>query len=129
MADQVQAGAVLYAVDVARAQAFYQAVGGLPVAHVEADHVTLGKSDFQLTILKIPESIATSIKIASPPQRRTETPIKLVFYVASIAAARAAASLHSGELNPQEQEWELSDCLVCDSADPEGNIVQFRMRR
>jgi len=126
MSTQFHAGAVLYAKNLAPVQAFYQAVAGLTIEHAESDHVILGSPSFQLVILKIPEHIASSIEIESPPERRTETPMKLAFAIQSITEARAAAALHGGELNPPEREWEFQGCRVCDGQDPEGNVVQFR---
>jgi hypothetical protein len=82
----------------------------------------------QLVIVAIPEHIAASIELADPPLRRTETPIKLVFTVASIHAARTAARPLGGELNPPEREWQFQEFRICDGHDPEGNIVQFRER-
>lgn len=111
---------------VAPVQAFYQAVAGLVVEHAESNHVALGSLSFQLVILKIPERIASSIEIKSPPRRRSETPIKLVLFVASIAVTRSVAAMHGGELNPPEREWEFQGCRVCDGQDPKGNVVQFR---
>lgn len=73
----------------------------LNVEHAENDHVVLASPAFQLVILKVPEHVAPSLEIESPPRRRTETPIKLVFEVPSISAARAIAHLHGGELFPQ----------------------------
>ena len=126
MRNSFRAGAVLFAKHVARVQAFYQAVANLAVEHAEADHVVLASPAFQLVILKIPEQIASAIEIASPPRRRAETPIKLVFEVASIAAARESARLQGGELNPPDLEWTFQGYRVCDGHDPEGNVVQFR---
>jgi predicted enzyme related to lactoylglutathione lyase len=123
---QNRTGAVLYAKDLSSVQAFYETVAGLAVEHVERGHVILGTASFQLVVLRIPERVASSIQIENPPRRRTETPIKLVFFVPSIAEARAAAAMHGGEVNPAEREWKFQGCRVCDGHDPEGNVVQFR---
>lgn len=123
-----QAGAVLYAKDLSLVKEFYQSVLGLNVERAEDDHVVLASTAFQLVILKVPEHIASSIKIESPPRRRTEAPIKMVFEVASISAARAVAQLHGGELFPPEREWNFQGYRVCDGQDPEGNVLQFRQR-
>ena len=128
MATTFHAGAVLYAKNLALVKAFYQAVLNLNVEHAENDHVVLASPAFQLVVLKVPERIASSIEIESPPRRRTETPIKLVFEIPSISAARAIAHLHGGELFPPEREWNFQGYRVCDGQDPEGNIVQFRQR-
>lgn len=128
MSDQVGVGAVLYAKDVARVSAFYETLMGLEVRDVEADHVVLESRLFQLVIVAMPEPLAASIHIDTPPSRRTDTPIKLSFVVADIASARSVAETLGGALNPAEQEWEFQDCIICDGHDPEGNVVQFRQR-
>ncbi|MGO9454181.1 MAG: VOC family protein [Candidatus Binataceae bacterium] len=126
MATTFHAGAVLYAKNLVRVQAFYQAVLGLDVEQTDNDHVVLTSPAFQLVILKPPEHIASSIEIENPPRRRTETPIKLVFEVASISAARAIAHQHGGKLSPPDREWNFQGYRVCDGQDPEGNVIQFR---
>jgi predicted enzyme related to lactoylglutathione lyase len=123
------AGAVLYAKNVALVQGFYHAVLGLDVEHAETDHVVLASPAFQLVVLALKEPLASSIVIESPPQRRTDVPVKLAFEVASISAARAVAPTHGGELLPPEREWDFQGYRVCDGRDPEGNVVQFRQTR
>jgi predicted enzyme related to lactoylglutathione lyase len=126
MATKFHAGAVLYAKNLALVQAFYQAVLDLSLEHAESDHVVLASRAFQLVILKIPDRIASTIEIETPPKRRTETPIKLVFEVGSISATREIAHLHGGELLPPDREWNFQGHRVCDGIDPEGNVLQFR---
>jgi len=128
MSDQPNAGAVVYAKDLARVSAFYAGVLGCRVAHSEVDHVVLESPAFQLVIVAIPAHIAGSIDVAEPPIRRSDTPIKLVFPVASIDTARLAAASRGGELDPPEREWRFQGFRVCDGHDPEGNVVQFRAR-
>ena len=128
MTDQPKAGAVVYAKDLARVSAFYADVLRFELAHSEADHIVLESPAFQLVIVAIPVHIAESIDVAEPPVPRTDTPIKLVFPVPSIEAARAAAASRGGELNPTEREWQFHGFRICDGHDPEGNVVQFRER-
>jgi predicted enzyme related to lactoylglutathione lyase len=129
MSDPAKNGAVLYVKNVAQVSAFYSGVLSLDIAHSEKDHVVLELPTFQLVVLAIPEDIGVSIEIAVPPIRRSDTPIKLIFYVESIGTARSAAARLGGELNPPECEWEFQGYRVCDGYDPEGNIVQFRENR
>ena len=126
MSVQDRAGAVVYAKDIARVSAFYAGVAGLRIAHSAGDHIVLESSGLQLVVVAIPERIASSIVIETPPIRREETPIKLVFPVPSIGAARVAAPKWGGELNAEEREWTFQGTSVCDGHDPEGNVVQFR---
>jgi predicted enzyme related to lactoylglutathione lyase len=119
-------GAVLYATHIERVSRFYTECCGLSMAHSEDDHVVLESPTFQLVILAIPESIAGSVSVATPPVRRENTPIKLVFHVNSIGAIRKVITGLGGELNPPEREWTYQGRRVCDGHDPEGNVVQFR---
>ncbi len=128
MSDKPGAAAVLYAMDLGRMRAFYEAVLGWEVVHAGDDHAILETAAFQLILQAIPASIAETIESASPPERRTETPIKLVFPIDSIREARDAAAAHGGELDAPEREWRFRTDRVCDGHDPEGNVVQFRER-
>ena len=126
MSTQITAGAVLYAMDVKRLAAFYAGVADLKEAQSEPDNVVLEAGGFQLVVFAIPPHIAAQIQIATPPQRREETPIKLVFVVRSLAGARAAAKRLGGELAAEDQVWEFQGLYVCDGYDPEGNVIQVR---
>ncbi len=92
-----RAGAVVYAKDPARVAAFYEG-----------------------------PAIAASIVIETPPERRQDTPIKLVLPVSSLQAVRMAAARLGGALNAPEREWAWRGWRFCDGHDPEGNVVQFR---
>jgi predicted enzyme related to lactoylglutathione lyase len=129
MSDPGKIGAVLYAKDVVQVSSFYAGVLGLEVADSQADRTVLESPTFQLVVHAIPEDIARSIEVAIPPIRRTDTPIKLVFYVENISATRIAAARLGGELNSPESEWEFQGDRICDGHDPEGNVLQFREKR
>ena len=123
-----RAGAVVYAKDLTRVQGFYHHVLGLGVERVESDHLVLGSASFELVIVRIPAHLAATIGSASAAHAGVETPVKLVFEVADLAAARATAHQHGGALYPAEREWDTGGCRVCDGLDPEGNVVQLRQR-
>jgi predicted enzyme related to lactoylglutathione lyase len=122
--DAPRAAAVLYASDVSRLGAFYEAVAGLAVAESTADFVTLVSDRWELTLVAVPATVAATLQLSDPPTRRSRTPIKLVFAVESLAVARAAALAAGGALDGAE--WAFGDALVCDGTDTEGNVVQFR---
>lgn len=122
----VKAAAVLYVKSVARVSAFYTGVAALEVVRSGDDHTVLESPDFQLVVVTIPEHLAASIEVATPPIRRENTPIKLVLSVSSIGAARARATALGGELDRAEREWQFRGARVCDGHDPEGNVVQLR---
>lgn len=122
---EMTAGAVIYAKDIARVSAFYRAVTTLEVTHEEKGHVELRSGGFQLIVVAVSADIAESIEISAPPERRTDTALKLVLPVSSIAAAREAAARFGGELNAPDREWSFQGHRVCDGHDPEGNVAQF----
>ncbi len=124
--NHISAGAVLYAVDMRRISAFYAAVVGLVETRRDADFVVLERGGFQLIVLSIPERLASTVTIAVPPRRREETPIKLVFVVPDVGAARQVVADHGGVLHGSDREWRFADWRVCDGHDPEGNVFQLR---
>lgn len=121
-----RAGAVVYAKDPARMAAFYAGTAALRPVRAADDHLVLMSNALELFVVRIPPAIAASIVIETPPDRRDDTPIKLVLAVSSLEAVRVAAAEHGGGLDPAEREWAFGEWRVCDGYDPEGNVVQFR---
>lgn len=122
----IDAGAVIYARDLARLAAFYAAVAGLDEGGCEHDHVVLQRGRFELVIVAVPEAIADSIRISEPPQRRENVAIKPVFFVESLDTARRIVSEWGGAMNPSDRQWRFGHWQVCDGHDPEGNVFQLR---
>ena len=121
-----RAGAVIYAKDVDRLAGFYSQVLGLIPVERQGDHTVLESLWFQLVLLQVPAAIAASIAISSPPTRRSDTAIKPVFFVPSIARVRAEVEACGGVMNPERTQWSFRGATVCDGLDPEGNVLQFR---
>ena len=120
-------GAVVFAKDVARLSRFYAELLPIAVVHSAPDHTVLETPEFQLVVHAIPQHIADSFEIASPPERRTDTAIKLFLPVTDLAQARTTAARLGGALNDPEHEWVSGDFRVCDGHDPEGNVLQLRV--
>jgi predicted enzyme related to lactoylglutathione lyase len=119
-------GAVLYAKDLRRLVAFYSSVAGIEPQTIETGFVALGSPPSQLVIVRIPKRVADTIDLATPPEPRADTPVKLVFAVEDIAHARERAAELGGAMNAKELEWDFAHAKVCDGHDPEGNIFQLR---
>jgi catechol 2,3-dioxygenase-like lactoylglutathione lyase family enzyme len=118
--------AVLFVVDLAATRAFYErAVGYRVVEDVAGDHCVLASTAGSLTLVQVPAEVARDIALTDPPVRREETPIKLIFDVASIERLRAAMP---GAVDPADTEWEYGGFRHCDGVDPEGNVLQLRER-
>lgn len=119
-------GAVLYAKDPDRLVEFYSSVAGIEAQSIEKGFAILGSRPSQFVIVRIPKRISDTIDIATPPEPREDTPLKLVFCVADIAHARDRAAKLGGAMNAAEREWEFEGAKVCDGYDPEGNVFQLR---
>jgi catechol 2,3-dioxygenase-like lactoylglutathione lyase family enzyme len=118
-------GAVIYVKDLDRMRAFYQGVCGLSVLQSTGDFIVLEGSGSTLTLVTMPAQIADSFEITNPPERREDTPIKLIFAVDSIEHGRSAALDLGGAIGPIDNEWEFRGRTVCDGMDPEGNVIQL----
>ncbi len=121
-----RAAAVVYAKNLKRIAEFYERVASLSLKRAAEDHVVLVSESFELVVVQIPRHLAESIEIEEPPVRRTRNPVKLVFFVEDIAAAREVANAQSGALNGPDDEWVFEGNRVCDGHDPEGNVFQLR---
>jgi predicted enzyme related to lactoylglutathione lyase len=121
-----RAAAVVYAKNLKGIAEFYEKVASLSLKRAADDHIVMVSESFQLVVVQIPAHLAETIDIEEPPVRRTRNPIKLVFFVADIAAARVVANAESGALNAPDDEWLFEGNRVCDGHDPEGNVFQLR---
>ncbi len=112
--------ALIYAKDLDRMATFYGDVLGLELI---ADTRTVGWVEFEtggarLALHAIPAAIAAQIEIASPPEPREETPIKLIFAVDDLDAT--CARLVALGVPLTRRPWGAADGL-----DPEGNVFQI----
>ncbi|MEO8506675.1 MAG: VOC family protein [Betaproteobacteria bacterium] len=123
-----QTGLVIYAKDLRRVAAFYEGMLGIAPVHADDVFVTLELPGVQLVVHQIPPHIAADIVIGDPPAVREDTAIKPVLVVASLATARAAATMLGGALEDAACEWRHGDAVVCNGFDPEGNVVAFSAR-
>ena len=116
----------MYAKNLPRLVEFYSAVACLDVQSVQEGFAVLSGESSRLVIVRIPKHIAASIDISTPPERREDTPVKLVFSVEDIALVRNRAAERGGAIAAVEREWEFEGTKVCDGHDPEGNVFQIR---
>jgi catechol 2,3-dioxygenase-like lactoylglutathione lyase family enzyme len=126
MTTRPKPSAVIFAKDVQRLADFYRQVIGMQQILADDAHIVLDQAGFQLVIHGMPQPIADSITISSPPEVREETPIKICHPVVRIAAARAIAAELGGLIAPVDREWSATGFRACDGYDPEGNVFQVR---
>lgn len=135
MQSSVTAGAVIYTADCDRLATFYIAVIGFRDCERKPDYVILENGTVQLVLLRADDAAhgltSGGAAQAAPPDagpspRRSAAAIKPVFQVASIEAARAAATSVGGRINAARHEWRFGAQRVCDGLDPDGNVIQLR---
>lgn len=124
MSGPSQAGLFIYAKDVERVAKFYESVMGVSRLHATPEMVILQLQNLQLLVHAIPEHIASTFEITTPPERREDTALKFFFKVDSITSARTAAMALGG--NVFNEQWQGPGFIVCNGFDPEGNIFQVR---
>lgn len=119
--------AVIYAKDLDRMVAFYTAALGLAVDEsARGDYAVLLGPNLELSIVQIPQHIASQIELSDPPRARESTPIKLAFVVSSIDETLEAARLLGGRMKDGSRRWQFRGHVVQDAVDPEGNVYQLR---
>jgi hypothetical protein len=118
--------AVLYAKNLDRLAEFYKTLGLVVDESERGDYAVLIGPHVEISIIQVPEPLASQIEISDPPQARSRTPIKLVFFVASIDAALATTSRLGGRIADGSERWQFRGHAVQDAIDPEGNQYQLR---
>lgn len=125
MPGPARAGAVVYAKDLDRVSAFYRALLSMTLRQHDADHHVIESADMQLVVHAIPPHIAATFTIASPPEPREDTAVKLFFTVDAFDDAAATAQAHGGRL--LARAWAGPGFVARDALDPEGNVLQLRV--
>jgi catechol 2,3-dioxygenase-like lactoylglutathione lyase family enzyme len=118
--------AVLYAKNLDRLVEFYTTLGLVVDESEHGDYAVLTGRRVELSIVQVPEPIASQIEISNPPQVRSRTPIKLVFFVPSIETTLLATERLGGRIGDGSKRWQFRGHAVQDAVDPEGNQYQLR---
>jgi catechol 2,3-dioxygenase-like lactoylglutathione lyase family enzyme len=118
--------AVVYAKHLDRMVDFYAALGLTVDEALRGDYAVLTGAELELSIIQIPEHLASQIESANPPQARERTPIKLAFVVSSIDETLAATRLLGGRMKDGSKRWQFRGHAIQDAVDPEGNVYQLR---
>lgn len=124
MSGPARAGVFIYAKHLNRVAEFYKHVLGMVELHGNDELKVLASPDLQLVLHAIPEAIAASISLSSPPARRENAAIKFFHAVPSIEQARTQAASLGGEVFAER--YTGPGFVVCNAMDPEGNVFQVR---
>lgn len=119
---------VVYAKDLEKVAEFYRRTLGISAVEATPGFIVLEGRGIELNVVRVPEQIADTITIASPPVLREGTPVKCSFLVPNLDDVRVAAGATGGALGPLESAWSWHGMLHLNGFDPEGNVVQFRVQ-
>jgi catechol 2,3-dioxygenase-like lactoylglutathione lyase family enzyme len=119
--------AMIYARDIKLMTAFYRDVMQFAVVRELEDWVELDAGDFQIALHAIPSVIAANVAIATPPEPRSGTPIKLLFESTDLGALRARLGALGLELASRRRDG-VSPPDHVDGFDVEGNVFAARER-
>jgi len=112
---------ILFVDDVARMQAFYHGVLGLPLLTAEPDWVRLDAGGVVLGL----HAIKPPRKRPDPPPERVAAVAKLCFHVDDVDQAREALVAAGVKMRVVHRG---GDVAFCDGIDPEGNVFQITTR-
>jgi catechol 2,3-dioxygenase-like lactoylglutathione lyase family enzyme len=115
------AQAIVFVDDVARMQAFYHGVLGLPVITAEPGWVRLDAGGVVLAL----HAIKPPRTRPDPAPERVEAVIKLCFRVDDVDQTREALAVAGVKMRTVHRSGDLA---FCDGIDPEGNIFQITTR-
>lgn len=115
---------MLYVKDLERMKQFYADMLALAPSNVHwtDSWATFDAGGVRFALHAIPAALAQAIEIASPPVPREQAPVKLIFEVDDVEAARER--LESLGIQTLRRPWQ-NPGEACDAVDPEGNVFQF----
>ncbi len=117
---------VVFSVNVGRMAAFYEAIlGARPLVESSGD-IRLVSDREEIVLHSIPEDIARTIDISSPPVPRDGLPIKPVFDLDSLESALGVVQAKGGVVT--DRGFSLDGLTRHDVLDPDGNVIQLRGR-
>lgn len=119
-----RSGTVLYACDLERLAAFYEAALGMQRRFADAEHVLLANADTQLVLHVIPPPFRALAVAGSPAAPRTTTAIKPFLSVARFDTVADAMRRNGGEL--YADVWKGPGFTMRNGCDCEGNLIQLR---
>jgi predicted enzyme related to lactoylglutathione lyase len=115
---------IVFSVDVRRLADFYEAVLGVTPTNEGSGDIRLRSDGEEVLIHSIPERIAKTISIQSPPEAREGSPIKPAFDVDSLQAALEVVERNGGVVTGRT--FSMNGLTRHDVLDPDGNVIQLR---
>lgn len=123
------AAAVLYVKDPDTMRTFYETCFAMSAQPLDEEGLcVLSSNEWELSLVRVPQSLAAGIVITNLPQRRQESPLKLAFEVADIERAELIIAAAGGRIDSIRSAFDFRGRRHRDFLDPEGNVAQLRQR-
>ena len=126
--DIIQTIIAIYASDMVNLSHFYAAALNLNIKEKGNDFICLGRDEIEINIIKMNSKPGRSVEKDESFSAREETPIKCSFLIDSFDQVRKTIKSYGGGLKDEIEAWEWRGVRHLDGYDPEGNIVQFRVK-
>jgi predicted enzyme related to lactoylglutathione lyase len=115
-------GQVLYAVHPDQLATFYSSLFEMERSEIDATSFSLVRPGMEFHVVKIPESIARTLTLSTPPAPRENTPLKFSIEVPDVDQVATEAQTLGGV--PRGEPWNWNSRRLQDIVDLEGNIFQ-----
>jgi hypothetical protein len=115
-------GQVLYAKHPDRLANFYGSLFQMEQSEMGGGSFALIGPGMEINIVQIPENIARTFTLSTPPAPREDTPLKFSVEVPSVDQVASIARNLGGV--PRGESWEWHSRRFLDIVDLEGNIFQ-----
>jgi predicted enzyme related to lactoylglutathione lyase len=115
---------VVFSPDVRRLAVFYEVVLGATSHSEPSGDIRLLSERDEVLVHSIPDQVAKSIHVTSPPVPRQNSPLKPVFDVASLEVALERVEPTGGVVT--SRVFSLNGLTRHDVVDPDGNVIQLR---
>lgn len=126
MPGPARTGVLVYAKDLATLSAFYRRLLDATVLHADDEHQVLQTPDVQLIVQALPDAVARTVVVETPPVPREAQAFRPFFTVDSLAAAEPMVDRLGGRVCGPV--WPGPGLRVRNVCDPEGNLLHLRER-
>ncbi|MCJ7696366.1 MAG: VOC family protein [Anaerolineaceae bacterium] len=124
----IQTIIALYASDMSKLANFYIEAIDLKIKERGDDFICLGRGEIEVNIIKMNGKPGMPVEKDEGFSIREETPIKCSFLIDSFDQVRKAIKAYGGGLKDDNEAWDWRGVRHLDGFDPEGNVVQFRVK-
>jgi extradiol dioxygenase family protein len=111
---------LLYVKDLRRMADFYGSVLAAAPSHTSDEYVEFDSDGLRLALHAVPAAIAEHIRIATPPETRENTPVRLSFLAHDLETE--ASRLRALGVKLEHRPW---NALL--AIDPEGNVFEITL--